>query len=68
MTHRDIKDHYYTYYVAQEKEDKRRLSNEINGLLEGVPPKVMAMAIVMLVRGNKGMLDAKELNEGLADD
>lgn len=67
MTNEYIKDFYYDFYHSKDKEGKRRLTNEINAILEVVPPKVMAMALVALVNGNKDMMDAKELNEDICE-
>jgi len=63
MTTKFIKDYYYDFYNAKDKEGKRMLTLHINAILEVLPPKTMAMAIVALYNANHAMLDAEELND-----
>jgi hypothetical protein len=58
-----IKDYYYEHYQRKNTFDRKRLTNTVNAILESLPPKVMAMALVALIDGNKDMFDAEELNE-----
>lgn len=57
-----IKDYYHEYYNKKDKEGKKMLTSSVNILLESVPPKLMAMALVAFISGNKEMFDVKELN------
>ena len=58
-----IKDYYYEHYHSRNTYNRKRLTNTVNAILESLPPKVMAMALVALIDGNKDMFDAEELNE-----
>lgn len=58
-----IKDYYYEHYQSKNTFDRKRLTNTVNAILESLPPKVMAMALVALIDGNKDMFDAEELNQ-----
>ena len=63
MTTKFIKDYYYEFYNSQDKEGKKILTQTLGAILETIPPKYMAMAIVALVNMNEEMLDAEELNK-----
>jgi len=64
---KDIKlltDYYYTIYEAEDKEGKRMLTNQVNSAMESVPPKVLAMSIMALIRSDKGKAwDKDNLNK-----
>ncbi len=58
-----IKDYYYEFYMSKNTFDRKRLTNAVNALLESIPPKTMAQALVALIDGNSDMFDAEELNQ-----
>tara|TARA_R110000868_G_C10689494_1_gene748174 strand:+ start:131 stop:475 length:345 start_codon:yes stop_codon:yes gene_type:complete len=62
-TTQHIKNIYYEYYQNLDKEGKRQATNTVNAFMESVPPKTLAMALTALLRGNKDMFDADELNK-----
>jgi len=47
-TDKFMKDAYYEYYMSLDKEGKRLLTNKVNLLLETIPPKTIAMAVVAI--------------------
>lgn len=44
-----LEDYYYEHYYKQDKKGKAMLTNQLNALLENVPPKALAMSLVALV-------------------
>jgi len=63
MSNQFIKDYYYECYNSEDKEGKRKLTQQINTILESIPPKDMAMAIVRMLGWNTSIRDAEELNK-----
>ena len=63
MIDKFIKDYYYELFNTQDTSGRRRLTQQVNALLDTVPPKALAMALVTLVNANTGMFDAEELNQ-----
>jgi hypothetical protein len=60
---RCIKDYYEEFYNSKDKEGKKMLTQHVNLILDLVPPRIMAMAMVALQCCHTKMMDAKELNQ-----